>query len=355
VGSALLARFPELAASVPWISLGQFPTPVARLARLGQQLGAELWVKRDDLSGEVYGGNKVRKLEHLLAEARRRSTQAVVTVGGIGSNHLVATAIYGRQLGLPTRAVVVPQPVTPHVRRVLDQLRVLGVELVPCSSRLAVPLALLRARRGLERPFVIPPGGSSPLGTLGYVAAGLELAAQIHRGEMPPPDDIFVTLGSGGTIVGLRLGLALARLSCRVVGVRVVERVLAHRAWLQILSMRTAALLRRIGVPSVGALPLMTIIHDQYGGQYGRATVAGQAAADLTMETEGLKLDTTYTAKTMAALVACCQSAGRSRRLLFWHTFNSRDVVLPASSLPLLPQTIRMWLADPAEISSPRP
>jgi 1-aminocyclopropane-1-carboxylate deaminase/D-cysteine desulfhydrase-like pyridoxal-dependent ACC family enzyme len=348
VGSALLARYPDLGASVPWISLGQLPTPIARLERLGQRLGVELWVKRDDLSGAVYGGNKVRKLEHLLAEAQRRAARALVTVGGIGSNHVVATAIYGRQLGLPTRAIVVPQPVTPHVRQVLEQLRALQVELVPCSSRLGVPLALIRARRGLERPLVIPPGGSSPLGTLGYVAAGLELAAQIERGELPMPDDIFVTLGSGGTLVGLRLGLALARLTCQLVGVRVVEWPFISRAWLRILLARTAALLRRAGVPDTGALPTMTLVHDQLGGQYGRSTVAGQTAIDLAMETEGLKLDSTYTGKTMAALIARSRARSHARRVLFWHTLNSRDTVCATPPSSPLPETIRAWLADPA-------
>src|SRR4030042_5011600 len=113
----LFQQYPKLKA-IPWVSLGQFPTPVEPMARLGERLGFQrLWVKRDDLSGPRYGGNKVRKLEFLLADAQAQGRDAVLTLGAAGSNHCLATAVYAQELGLKSIAVFVPQPVQEYVRQ----------------------------------------------------------------------------------------------------------------------------------------------------------------------------------------------------------------------------------------------
>ena len=123
-GPAMLAlerRFPALVGRLSRCALASLPTPVHRLAELGRETGlSDLWIKRDDQTGRVYGGNKVRKLEWLLADALARGHRTVLTTGALGSNHALATTIYARELGLRTRLVLVPQPVTPHVRRVFD-------------------------------------------------------------------------------------------------------------------------------------------------------------------------------------------------------------------------------------------
>jgi D-cysteine desulfhydrase len=321
---ALLRRFPELAHRLPWLNLGEWPTPVRELERLGARLGlGALWLKQDDVSGPRCGGNKVRKLELLLAEARERGCRTLVSVGGIGSNHLVATACYGRQVGLPTRGVVFPQPPTPQVAQNLRVLLGLEVELWPCPSRLWVPLTIRRACRSADRPHLIGPGGSSPLGCLGYVSAGLELAEQVRSRELPEPELIVLPLGSGGTCAGLALGLELGGLGSQIWAVRVVERALCNRTLLRLLIGRTARLLERleIAVSPRAAARRVTVIHDQLGGGYGQVTAAAEEAVGRAAA-EGFALETTYSGKAFAALLA----ASPPRRILFWNTHNSRDL-----------------------------
>jgi D-cysteine desulfhydrase len=341
---AILAHHPPLADRLPWVSLGCWPTPVERLHRLSHQLGADLWVKRDDLSGPLYGGNKVRKLELLLAAAVAGEKHAVLTVGGIGSNHVVATGLYADQLGLAARAVVVPQPVTAHVQHSLELTRALGVELIPCPARVLVPLYMAAARRKKPACHVIGPGGSSPLGIVGFVSAALELGQQVREGLLPEPDEIFVALGSGGSMAGLVLGCALAGLACRVVGVAVVERVLANATRVRMLVRQTARLLEAAGVPPPRQAPRMRVLHGYLGGRYGCPTPAAESALELAQRTEGLALETTYTAKTLAALIDRRQGSGAT--ILFWNTHNSRDTrpLLARRELAPLPAVVEGWL-----------
>jgi len=336
--SPLLDRFPQL--DLPWIPLGDWPTPVALLARLSQELGSEIWVKQDDCSALRYGGNKVRKLEHLLAEAVSGEKQSIVTVGGIGSNHVVATALHAQQLGLPTRAVVVPQPVTAQVRRNLALARSLGVELTPCPVRPLVPLYLSRLLRREDRPHLIGPGGSSAMGVLGYVSAGIELKQQIDAGLLPEPEEIYVALGSGGSMAGLALGCALAGLTCRVVGVRVVERLLVNATLVRALMRGARRLLGGVKL----ARPGIRVVHGYLGRCYGAVTPAATEAVEVARQLEGLRLETTYTGKAFAALLDACR-ARAGQRLLFWNTFNSRDTsALLRADLPPLPERIERWL-----------
>ena len=320
VHPALAQQFPDLQARIPWLPLGRWPTPVSRLERLGRLAGgAGLWVKRDDLSGELCGGNKVRKLEPLLGEALARGARRVLTVGGEGSNHVVACALYAREHGLGCRAVLVPQPETEHVRETRRLVRALGVEVIHCPTRLLVPARLALALA--EDPagsFLVGPGGSSPMGTLGFVAAGLELAGQVAAGALPRPDEIVLPLGSGGTTAGLLLGLAVARLDLRVVAVRVVERPLAGATLVRRLVRRTAARLGWKGRPGK-----LEVVHDQIGPGYGHVTPAAERAVALAQDEEGIKLETTYTGKAMAALL---KRGSRGKRILFWNTHNSRDL-----------------------------
>ena len=229
---ALFRWFPELPPRLPWVELTKVPTPVQRLSGLGEVLGmGDLYVKRDDQCGLWYGGNKPRKLEFLLADALARKAKMVITFGALGSNHAVATAICGRRLGLDVVLILVDQPLSDSVRRNLLLAHAQGAELVYAGGRLGATWAaarqwLRRTIRGQRRlSYLIRPGGSSALGCLGYVNAALELAEQIKAGELPLPDDIFVPVGSNGTIAGLEVGIRLAGLSIRVVGVCVSDRL----------------------------------------------------------------------------------------------------------------------------------
>ena len=332
----LKTHYPGLK-DLPWLSLGRFPTPVEPMARLGAHLGfPRLWVKRDDLSGDRYGGNKVRKLEFLLADAKRQGREAVLTLGAVGSNHVLATALYAKDLGLKSAAVFVPQPVQEYARRnLLCDLR-LGLAMTYCPSQMGVPLAVIRALRRHRnpdrggRPYLIWAGGSSPTGTLGYIGAGLEIARQVTEGEMPEPDFAFCPVGSCGTLAGLALGLKLAALRTRAVGVRVYEKMGANPWMTAYLANAALRLLRRYD-PSIPHLKIRRrdfVFLDEFFGQgYAHFTRQGMEAVSMAKEFEGVKLDGTYTGKTLAGLIAFVRNQElKEKTLLFVNTYNSRDL-----------------------------
>src|SRR5262249_29706205 len=158
---------------------------------------------------DTCGGNKVRKLEWLLADAHARGARRVVAVGAAGSHHVLTTTYFAKREGLDVEAVLVPQPRTEHVVEVLRTAVALGVR--PTAARswgAAAALLLLRMARADKNTRFLPVGGSSVLGSMGYVTAARELAAQVRAGAMPEPDVCLVALGSGGTAAGLAAGFA---------------------------------------------------------------------------------------------------------------------------------------------------
>ncbi|MSP63662.1 MAG: pyridoxal-phosphate dependent enzyme [Myxococcales bacterium] len=333
---ALFSAFPLLRGRIPFRPLGRFPTRIHRLEGAVAP-SVDLWIKRDDESGLEYGGNKVRKLEFLLAEAAERGFARLCTLGGYGSHHVLATALYGRACGFSVEAVVFPQPITDHVRDVLLAGAACGLRLRPAASYADLPprLVAARLRRGVGW---IAPGGSSPTGTLGYVSAGLELAAQTRAGECPPFDDLYVALGSCGTAAGLALGLALGGLAARVVAVRVVDRLVCNLSATKRLFRATARRIERQG--REGALPpppgadRLAVDHRFYGGGYGVASDEAQQAVAAAARA-GLMLEPTYTGKAFAALCADARDGLLDgRRVLFWNTFSSVD---PAALLAQSP------------------
>lgn len=342
----LFERFPGLERRLPVVSLGRFPTPVEETTSLARALGlSSLWVKRDDRSGEIYGGNKVRKLELLLGRARADHRGWVATAGAWGSHHVLATTLFSRALGLRVAAVLCPQPPTPHVLDTLLCTHGSGAVITTVPSPFAVPpvLAAVAARR---RAMLIPPGGSSPLGALGFAGAALELAAQVAAGECPAPERIYVALGSSGTMAGLLVGTALAGLGAEVVGVRVTARYMTGETFVAGLANRAAALLRRLA-PAAPELRFtreaVTVLHDQIGEGYGHPTERAAEAAELARVHAGLALDPTYTAKAMAGLIADLQRRPPTGPILFWSTLSSVDLgALLASSSPAgFPRSLR--------------
>jgi D-cysteine desulfhydrase len=346
---ALFSALPHLSETVPWMALGAFPTPVERVIGLISP-SVELWVKRDDQSGgaresgpggggeevaALYGGNKVRKLEFLLAEARASGARRLATVGGIGSHHVLATALYGARAGFEVEAVVFPQPVTDHVREQILADVAAGARLTPTRGLLGVPSAVRRARRASGTAWIAP-GGSSVAGTLGYVSAGLELRAQVARGELPAPDVVYAALGSCGTVAGLLVGLGGAgapdgRLPTgggpEVVGVRVVDRVVCNaRKTLALARATRFRILPPDGKRPISELARLRVEHRFFGGAYGRSTPEADEAVRRASEV-GLLLEPTYTGKALAALLADAQ-AGRldGKRVLFLHSYSGVDL-----------------------------
>lgn len=303
--SRLHEMFPVLRQSLPRISLGTAPTPVRSLdAR--EDHGARIWLKDEGSYGDGgWGGNKVRKLEWIIPEAKRRGKNYLLTVGGLGTNWGLACSLYGREHGLNTVLALIDQPVDEHVRAQLRRLRSSGAEIFLTHTKVrtiaTVPWLQLR-----YRSYFLPAGGSSAVGTLGAVETALELASQIHSGEIPEPSHVVTAVGSGGTAAGLLLGLKLAGLKTKVLAVVVNDTLrLDSRALLK-LSDRTATLLRSRGADLALGPPdasQLMVTKAQLGEGYGHPTAASRKAEVATSINWKLKLDPVYTAKAAAGLL----------------------------------------------------
>lgn len=332
MAGALFERFPQLQGRLAHRSLGKFPTAIEPVRGLCSPR-VEVFVKREDQAADLYGGNKVRKLELLLAEPRLTETAGregrparLLTYGTYGSNYTLATGLFGRALGYEVAAVLYPQPLTPLVRQRLREQLGAGVQLWLSPSYLQVPLLRTRARR--QGPVIeLAPGGSSPLGTLGWVAGGLEIADQVASCAAPRFDAVYAALGSGGMVAGLWLGLGAA--TAELVAVRVVPWPVASRMTVRWLAGRTEALLRTLlkgEPPPILPRPPLRVDGRWVGAGYGSPTPAGQAAMQRARAV-GLHLEPTYTGKALAALLADAD-AGRldGKRVLFINSYNGVEL-----------------------------
>jgi D-cysteine desulfhydrase len=331
----LLQRYPVLGERLARISIGAFPTPVHSLERFGRELGVGgLFLKDDGVSHSRYGGNKVRKLEFLLAEAQATGARELMTFGYAGSNHAAATIFHAHELGIKTVSMLLPQANAAYVRSNLLVALRCGAELHLCPNRTALLVAtmgqLLRHRLTTgRRPLLIAPGGSSPCGTCGFVNAALELAGQVDAGALPLPDKIYVAAGSMGTAVGLILGLRLAGIASRVVAVRVTDRYLVNLPKMARMFDDTVNFLHRLD-PSFPVVRFrvddLELRESFFGPGYAVFTEEGMRAAARMKDATGFKLDGTYTGKTLAALCADADCGELSdKTVLFWNTYNACD------------------------------
>jgi 1-aminocyclopropane-1-carboxylate deaminase/D-cysteine desulfhydrase-like pyridoxal-dependent ACC family enzyme len=333
-------RFPDLARSLPRIDIGAFPTPLFRAKRLKAAIGGlgELYVKNDGRSSALYGGNKVRKLEYVLAEAIRRGAREVMTFGFRGSNHAAATAVHAHHQGLRAISLLLPQADAPYVERNLEVGRAHNAEIhhYDTTAALSAGAVSLLVRHRIESsrwPYVIAPGGSSPLGTVGFVAAAFELAGQCRDLGIEPPEKIYVAFGSCGTAVGLALGAAAAQLHTRVVAVRVTEMRHANRRKAEALWRRTSALVHGADA----AFPLLPyeadrieIRDEHFGSAYAVPTAAAREAISSMREHEGIELDVAYTGKALACLIADARGKRlENRRVMFWNTYRQQETENP--------------------------
>lgn len=204
----LFEQYPLLKNQLPYISLGDFPTPVQRLEKLGAHIGYDdLYIKRDDISAKDYGGNKVRKLEFLLGKSLQDGVKEVMTFGAAGSNHAAATAFYANYLGMRCVSILVSQVNACYIRKNLKIGFASGAELHHYGNMITTAICLLyqlishRIKAG-KFPQIIPIGGSSPLGSTGFVNAAFELKQQVADNLCPEPDWIYVPCGSMGLSVG---------------------------------------------------------------------------------------------------------------------------------------------------------
>ena len=320
----------------PWTAIADTPTPVDRHAGLAEELGAEsVWIKRDDISGAEHGGNKLRKLEFLLADALQRGCRGVLTYGAVGSNHILSTSLYAHQLGLECVGIVRPQPPTPYAEATLRHHLLLGTRLEPADGPKQMQAVRSRFLADEGAWYEIPLGGSSSLGSLGYVCAALELAEQVAAGECPAPDLIYLPCGSSGTTVGLDFGLPLAGLETRIVAARVVTDQMTSMHNIRDLAGSLRPLLGKAGIPVQGdALGRVEFREEFFGDGYALPTGAALEAIELMKNSAATQLEYTYSGKAAAALLHDGR-AGRFKGLnvMFWNTYNSRPA--PADLPPL--------------------
>lgn len=318
-----IASEPSLPAALealPALPIGTFPTPLHPLDRLSEHLGGpRILVKREDLCGIAVGGNKVRKLRCLVADALAEGATAIVTRGGVQSNHCAQTAVVGAQYGL--RVVLVLTGDAPTVRSgnlLVDDL--VGAEAVYAGRvddseiERVVEGVLDTLRSEGERPYLIGLGGSDLLGVLATASAVGEVVTQSPAG----PDHVVVATGSVGTTAGIAVGAAAYGLTAELHGVSVLWPAEQVRC-------RLDALVAEAAEWSGGTLARLPAVHvtDRYLGEgYGIPTPAAREAQALVARCEGLVLDDTYTSKAMAGLLEGIRSGrfAAGDTVLFWHS-----------------------------------
>ncbi|MBI5610760.1 MAG: pyridoxal-phosphate dependent enzyme [Deltaproteobacteria bacterium] len=292
-----------------------------------------LGIKCDELTAPLFGGSKVRKLDFLLASPDFAEARHWATVGAIGSGHAVATAAAAELRGRQLHAALFWEPPSYGVQENLAYVASYAHRLSFYRGRVALALTapqVLLGRRW-QGAAVVPPGGSSPRGTLGMVRAGLELAEQIRDGELPVPERVYVALGSGGTAVGLAIGLGLAQVPCELRAVYTVEQPLSSRRRLLALQQATLVLLARHGIAGPPPRPLV-LVGGHLGRGYGHPTAESQVMRQSLVE-RGFAADDVYTGKALAAMQAeaMARPAGPPPAWLFWNTVR-RSGALPSTA-----------------------
>ncbi|MCQ8278523.1 D-cysteine desulfhydrase family protein [Acetobacteraceae bacterium KSS8] len=308
----------------PRVPLGFLPTPIEDMPRLGAEIGVALSCKRDDFTGFGVGGNKIRKIEYLMAEAMAEGANVLITTGGHQSNHARVVAAAAARFGM--RSVLVLRGNAPSSFQgnlLLDRLFGAEVEFLDPDAYFDLIAGRMQAHADAasakgEVPFIIPLGGATAVGALGYVRAVQEMAEQHRQQKRSPPDAIVVPAGSGGTLAGLVVGCHLHWPKTRVIGISVSR----DARWFQ----------ERVAEMASGCLALLgggrswspeeILVSDEYvGTRYGVPSPDGNEAVRQAARLEGLLLDPIYTGKAMAGLTGLVRSGvlARGSAVLFVH------------------------------------
>ena len=291
-----LTRFPRL-------ELVGAPTPLEYLPRLSDHLGREIFIKRDDTTPLAMGGNKLRKLEFLAADALREGADTLITAGAIQSNHVRQTAAVAAKLGLHCVALL-ENPIGTRAENYLSNGNRLLLDLfntqVEMCDALTDPAAQLdelatRIEAQGYRPYVIPVGGSNALGALGYVESALEIAQQCE--DAVEISSVVVASGSAGTHAGLAVGLEQLMPQAELIGVTVSRAVADQLPKVVALQQAVANSLE------LQAKADIILWDDYFAPGYGTPNEEGMAAVKLLAQLEGILLDPVYTGKAMAGLI----------------------------------------------------
>jgi len=310
--------------SFPRVSLAYLPTPLEEAPRLASAMGVRrLWVKRDDCTGLAMGGNKARKLEFLVADALRAGADTLLTTGGVQSNHARMTAAAACKHGLRCLLFLSDEePPAAQGNLLLDRLFGASVRFMPAVTLAEQDAAMAEAAAELaargQKGYIIPVGGSTPLGCLGYVSAVRELAEQAAA-QGCNPAAMALAVGSCGTLAGVLLGAAEWLPGCRIFGISVSRP--AGGAAAQTARIATEAA-QALAIPRQWTVADILVSDEWLGPGYGVATAEGSAAVRLAARTEGLVLDPVYTGKALAGLIGLVRRGeiAADGEVLFWHT-----------------------------------
>ncbi|HEY3382931.1 MAG TPA: D-cysteine desulfhydrase family protein [Vicinamibacterales bacterium] len=312
----------EALGSIPRLALAHYPTPIEELSRLRDAIGGgpNLLIKRDDALSFGFGGNKVRKLEMVVARAQADGADTLITTGGVQSNHARVTAAAAARLGM--RCVIVANGTPPERlsgNALLDALFGAEIQYVASRAERAPTMAATAERLRLEghRPVVIPLGASTPLGALGFVKAIGELVSQMPS----PPDYIFHSTSSGGTQAGLVAGCALHAVATRVIGISADETVAGIQSTVHSIIEGMGEMLNIDGRALAAARPIEA--DDRFVGDgYGIPSQASREAQSLLARSQALVVDHTYTAKALAGMIGWIREGriAAHETVLFWHT-----------------------------------
>lgn len=320
------------------LSLAHLPTPLQRPRRLAEALGIDLWVKRDDMTGGAEAGNKIRKLEHLLAAAVSEGADTVITCGGIQSNHARATSLCAASLGLRPvlylRVADPSRPPSPEGNVLLDRMAGAEIRLITPEQyrdRNAImerAAAELRAAGG--KPYVIPEGGSNGLGALGYVRAMEEVRRQLDLGLAggKPFDLIVHACGSGGTAAGVALGAARYQVAGEVRAMAVCDDAPTFEQIIRRIMEEARAL-----DPALHAPTALVVDERARGPAYAVSTPEQRRRMVAAARLGGLVLDPVYTGKAFAGLWDMAERGEiAGRRVLFLHTGGLPGLLAQASA-----------------------
>jgi D-cysteine desulfhydrase len=310
------------------LTLAHLPTPLQRPERLARALGLDLWIKRDDMTGGAEAGNKIRKLEYLLAAAVTEGADTLITCGGLQSNHARATALLGASLGLHTVLFLRTSDPDLDPKKAPLEGNVLLDRLVGAEIRLITPAtyrdrnvvmaaAAAEFRAAGKRPYVIPEGGSNGTGSLGYVEAMAEIRRQLDQGiaDGKPFDAIVHACGSGGTAAGVVLGAAAHGVATEVRAMAVCDDAATFE---QVIA-RILGESRAIDPSLTGAAKL--IVDDRAKGPaYAVSTPEQRKGIVEAARLSGLILDPVYTGKAFAGLTELAKDELKGARVLFLHT-----------------------------------
>ena len=301
----------------PRVELGFFPTPIRRLDNISRILGTNVYIKRDDMTGLGLGGNKIRKLEFLLADAKAQGAEVIFTTGGAQSNHAMLTAAACRKLGLEAILILMDRGVTEKKGNLLlESLMGTEVRFMDTDSYSEIYAEMDRVGTELGRPYYkIPCGGSNALGTLGYVACMEEISHQEEAMGLKFAH-IVCAEGSGGTMAGTALGAKLFLPDARVHGMMVCDDPFDQIT--PELMQGAADLLETDIAINADNYDLRAV----WGPGYAISSEEGAAAVTMMAEQEGIFLDPVYTGKAFGGLIAMAREGAfkPDDNVLFIHT-----------------------------------